>query len=95
MYGMGDAIREYQEDVRKLTNEVKGLQGDVEKSLNYITSLEFACSHILDWYWNIDEPGLLPDSAQLRSDLRLINKILMNYRGNVNKIKERINRRDK
>jgi hypothetical protein len=90
MYGMGDAIRGYQEDLHELDDMVTELKQELKEKDIYITSMEYALSHILDWYWNIEEPGLVPDSAELRTNLRSINKILMNYRGNVNRIKERM-----
>lgn len=83
MYGMGDAIRGYQEDIIELKEELR------EKEI-YISSLEHVCSSILDWYWNIDEPGLVPDSRELRGNLMFINKILKNYKGNVGRIREKI-----
>ncbi len=88
MYGTGDVIREFTKENSELRQELK------EKDI-YITSMEYALSNILDWYWNIDEPGLVPDSRELRGNLRIINRILRNYKGNVNRIKERIEKGDK
>ena len=73
MYGSGDEIQGLREEVRNLKKELE------EKS-NYIVSLEFACSHILDWYWNIEEPGLVPDGLVLRSNLLYIRRVLKNRR---------------
>lgn len=90
MYGLNDVIREQQEDLHTLDDMVTELKQELKEKDIYITSMEYALSHILDWYWNIEEPGLVPDSLELRTNLRSINKILMNYRGNVNRIKERM-----
>jgi len=81
MYGMGDAIRGYQDDIVELKEELK------EKT-NYIVSLEFALSHFLDWYWDIEEPGLVPNSRELRGNLMFANRVLKNYRSNRDDYKE-------
>jgi hypothetical protein len=73
VYGLGDEIQGLREDIRKLKKELG------EKN-TYILSLEYACSYILDWYWNIEEPGLVPNSLGLRSNLLYIKRILKNRR---------------
>jgi hypothetical protein len=80
MYGMSDAIREYQEDARKLDNMVTDLKNEVIDKDSYIISMEYALTYILDWYWNIDEPGLVPDSLEFRGILKYINKVLKQKR---------------
>ena len=68
MYGTGDVIRELTEDNLKLKREVKDKE-------NYIESMEYALAYVLDWYWNIEEPGNVPDKDELMGILRFINKI--------------------
>jgi hypothetical protein len=80
VYGLGDEIQGLREDIRKLKKELG------EKN-TYILSLEYACSYILDWYWNIEEPGLVPNSRGLRSNLLYIKRVLKNRRGNSDNLK--------
>ena len=80
MYGLGDEIQGLKEDIRKLKKELG------EKN-TYIVSLEHACSYILDWYWNIEEPGLVPNSLRLRSNLIYIKRVLKNRRSNSDNLK--------
>jgi hypothetical protein len=80
VYGLGDEIQGLREDIRKLKKELG------EKN-TYILSLEYACSYILDWYWNIEEPGLVPNSLGLRSNLLYIKRVLKNRRSDSNDLK--------
>ena len=80
MYGMGDAIREYQEDIRKLKEEVTDLKNEAIDKDSYIISMEYALTYVLDWYWELPEPGLVPDGLELRGILKYINKVLKQKR---------------
>ena len=73
MYGMGDAMREMQTEISDLNQEVKDKE-------SYIISMEYALTYILDWYWELPEPGLVPDGLELRGILKYINKILKTKR---------------
>jgi hypothetical protein len=86
-WGMGDVMREQQEQLHELDDMVTDLKQELKEKNNYIVSLEYACSYILDWYWNIEEPGYVPDSLELRTNLKYINRILKNRRSDDNDIK--------
>jgi hypothetical protein len=73
MYGTGDVIRELTEDNLKLKREVKDKE-------SYIISMEYALTYILDWYWELPEPGLMPDGLEFRGILKYINKVLKQKR---------------
>ncbi len=80
MYGLTDAMREYQEEARKLDNMVTDLKNEAVDKDSYIISMEYALTYILDWYWELPEPGLVPDGLELRGILKYINKVLKQKR---------------
>jgi hypothetical protein len=73
MYGLGDAMREMQIEIDELTR--KSEEDDI-----YIVSLEYILTDLLDWYWNIEEPGYVPNSPEIREILRRTNKIIKKKR---------------
>lgn len=73
MYGSGDVIRE-------LTKENSELKQELKDKNSYIISLEYALTYVLDWYWELPEPGLVPDGLELRGILKYINKVLKTKR---------------
>ena len=60
MYGMGDAIRGYQDDV-----------ADRDK---YIGTLEEMIGWVLEWYANVEEPGNIPNHSEIHHTCRLLKK---------------------
>jgi len=73
MYGSGDVIRD-------LTKENSELKQELKDKNSYIISLEYALTYVLDWYWELPEPGLVPDGLELRGILKYINKVLKTKR---------------
>jgi hypothetical protein len=62
MYGMGDAIRGYQDDVMERDR--------------YIGTLEDMIGWVLEWYANIEEPGNIPNHNEIHHTCRLLKKVI-------------------